>query len=183
MPVTRAPKRISSPCFLKTLAASLAIWPSTAGKKLSSASSNTTLLPRRAQTLPSSRPITPAPITPSLPGTDWNSRAPVESTIISWSTGAGGMATGTEPAAIIIFSASKIDTVPSAAVTSTFLPANTFPAPSIVVTPLAWNKPPMPPIICATTPSLRLIMAGTSIVTSPVPIPWTPSASLASWYL
>ena len=46
------------------------------------ASSTTTSAPSRRQTLPSSRPITPAPITPRRFGTASNSSAPQESTTV-----------------------------------------------------------------------------------------------------
>ena len=57
------------PCRLNCLPASLAMSRSTTARKSSSASSTTTSEPRRFQTLPSSRPITPAPTTPSFFGT------------------------------------------------------------------------------------------------------------------
>ena len=62
--VTRAPKRMSKPCPLSAFKASRAMRRSAMGKKSSSASSMTTSEPRRRQTLPSSKPITPAPMTP-----------------------------------------------------------------------------------------------------------------------
>ena len=86
------------------------------------ASSSTTSEPRRFQTEPSSRPITPAPITPRRLGTVAISRAPVESTIKSPSTGATGIAIGSEPEARITLLASRTETLPSLSVSSTFLP-------------------------------------------------------------
>ncbi len=46
-----------------------------------------------------------------------------------WSTGAGGMSIGREPEARITLSASMTSVVPSALVTSTFLPASSLPWP------------------------------------------------------
>ena len=68
-PVTLAPSRISSPCFLNNFSVSLAICASTAGRKSGNASRMTTSAPNRCQTLPSSSPITPAPMIPRRFGT------------------------------------------------------------------------------------------------------------------
>ena len=62
-----------------------------------------TFEPKRAQTLPSSRPITPAPITPRVSGTDSISKAPVLSKIFLSSNFAEGISIGDDPVAIIIF--------------------------------------------------------------------------------
>ncbi|MCY1432487.1 hypothetical protein D9M71_484870 [compost metagenome] len=182
-PVTRAPRRMFRPCLVRIFRASLETCSSAAGRNLSRASMTVTSAPRRAQTEPSSRPITPAPITPSFFGTAWKSRAPVESTITSWSTGAGGMSTGLEPEARITFSASTICTLPSEPVTSTCLLASSLPWPSSRVTPLALNRVATPPVRFFTMVSLRPTMVGTSMETPLASMPWTLKASWASWYL
>src|SRR5690606_15221362 len=84
---TRAPRRISRPWAVNCFNASRAIWMSAIARKRSWASSSTTSLPSRRHTLPSSRPITPAPMTPRRAGTESNSSAPVESTTRSPGTG------------------------------------------------------------------------------------------------
>ena len=150
VPITRAPRRISSPCFLKILPASLAICTSIIGKNSSSASNMTTSDPRRRQTLPSSKPMTPAPITPRRTGTSVSMSAPVESIICSSSIGAGAILTGTEPAAIMTLLASNTWTLPLLSVTSTFAPTRTFPTPEMGVTPLCLKSPVMPPVSCET---------------------------------
>ena len=181
--VTRAPRRMFRPCLVRTFRASLAICSSAAGRNLSRASSTVTSAPRRAHTEPSSRPMTPAPITPSFFGTAWNSRAPVESTMMSSVSGAGGISTGREPEAMITFSASRTWVLPSRPVTSTCLLASSLPWPSKEVTPLALNRVAMPPVRFLTMLALRATIAGTSMVTPLASIPWTLKASLASWYL
>eukprot|EP00835_Amoeboradix_gromovi_P001168 NODE_47_length_27404_cov_0.284270.p13 type:complete len:113 gc:universal NODE_47_length_27404_cov_0.284270:26494-26156(-) len=62
-----------------------------------------TLLPKRFQTEPNSKPITPAPITISSLGTFWSSRAPVLVTILDSSTVKPGRTAGSLPVAITIF--------------------------------------------------------------------------------
>ena len=125
--VTFAPRRISSPCFLNARPASFATSRSAINKKSSIASRIVTLAPRRAQTLPNSRPITPAPTTPSRSGTASNSSAPHESTIRSPSKGAIGISIGVEPLARTILFADMTSTSPSTGVNSTFLPASNLP--------------------------------------------------------
>ena len=59
----------------------------------------TTSAPSRRQTLPSSRPMTPAPMTPSRLGTASNSSAPQESMICWRSKGRDLSSMGAEPLA------------------------------------------------------------------------------------
>ena len=171
VPVTRAPKRISRPCLVKIFLDSLAMPLSMMAKKSSIASSRTTSEPKRFQTEPNSKPITPAPITPKRLGTSPISRAPVESRIKSPSTLATGMAIGSEPEAKITLSASITDTTPSLSVSSTFLPASNLPVPYKAVTPLALNSPAMPLVSWSMMLFLRLSMAGISMATPLVVIP------------
>ncbi len=120
---------MSSPCLRKIFSASFATCSSTGIRKSGSASIITTSAPRRAHTLPSSRPMTPAPTTPSRCGTSVNSSAPVESTISS-PNGAGGISIGTEPVARITLPASMISASPSCGVNSTLRPASNLPLPA-----------------------------------------------------
>jgi hypothetical protein len=61
------------------------------------------LAPRRRQTLPSSSPITPPPITTMCSGTLASSSAPVESTTICWSISTPGSGVTDEPVAMMMF--------------------------------------------------------------------------------
>ena len=82
-----------------------------------------TSAPSRDQTLPSSRPITPAPTTPMRAGTASNSSAPQESTICSPSNFAMGNSMGVDPEARITFFACKTSTSPETGRNSTLRPA------------------------------------------------------------
>ena len=65
------------------------------------ASRMVTSAPRRFHTLPSSRPITPAPITARRFGTSVKSRPPTLSTMVSPSNLANGSSIESEPAAMM----------------------------------------------------------------------------------
>ena len=86
-----------------------------------------TLAPRRPHTLPSSRPMTPPPITPRRSGTASNSNAPQESTMVLPSKGTMGSSIGTEPAANTTCSHSSTRGSPSGGVNSTRPGASIFP--------------------------------------------------------
>ena len=75
-------------------------------------STTVTWAPRRAQTLPSSRPIAPPPITAIRSGTPSRDRASVEVTNPSSPTGKTGRLTGTLPVASTIASASRLRSAP-----------------------------------------------------------------------
>ena len=75
--MTLVERRSSKPCFLKILCASLRTSPSMPGRIWSRNSTTVTLAPSRRQTLPSSSPITPPPITTMWPGTLGSASAPV----------------------------------------------------------------------------------------------------------
>ena len=70
-------------------------------------------------------------MTPNFWGADLNSSAPVESTTISSTRGAGGIVIGTEPAAIMTWSAVYYSFFPEGSVTSTILLAINFAVPKI----------------------------------------------------
>ena len=78
------------PCFLKSFSASLLTAASQAPRKDGAISSTVTSAPRRRQTEPSSRPITPAPMTVSFFGTLSKARAPSLSHTSTLSTGTLG---------------------------------------------------------------------------------------------
>ena len=90
--VTLWPSLKLKPCFFSSFWYSFAISRSTAGTMPSRNSMTVTSAPRRAHTLPISRPITPPPITAIFFGTSFSDSAPVESTMRppSLSTGHGG---------------------------------------------------------------------------------------------
>jgi hypothetical protein len=89
----------------------LAICSSTAPRKVGRPSSTVTLAPRRRHTEPISRPITPAPITPSLAGTASMASAPVFDRMIFSSNGAPGSSRAFEPVATITFLAVIVSVV------------------------------------------------------------------------
>lgn len=97
----------------------LAVSPSSPGQIRSRYSSTVTCAPSRRQTEPSSRPITPAPITTRWRGTSTNSRAPVESRMRWLSTGTPGSGAGSEPVAMTMSRASSCAWPPSARATPT----------------------------------------------------------------
>ena len=127
--ISLEPSFISKPCFIKSFNESFAISASAIGKKLSIASITVTLEPSLDHTLPNSRPITPAPITPTVLGTLLNSKAPVLSTIFLLSKIADGICIGDDPVAIIMFLVSTNSILPSVFVISTIELARTFPLP------------------------------------------------------
>ena len=88
-------------------------------KILSAYSITVTFEPKRAQTEPSSKPITPPPTTNISLGIESKAKAPVEETIFFSSYFKNGNSTGTEPVAIQIFFVFKVCFALSAPVTST----------------------------------------------------------------
>ena len=78
-----------------------------------------TSAPSRDQTEPSSRPITPAPMTTMRLGTLPSSRAPVELTIFFSSISTPGSGVDSEPVAIRIDFVCKLSVPPSASATAT----------------------------------------------------------------
>ena len=81
-------------------------------KTLGKNSITSTSEPNLLQTVPNSNPITPAPITITFFGTDFKSKAPVEVTIFCSSILILFKFEGSEPVAIIIFSANIFSVLP-----------------------------------------------------------------------
>ncbi len=104
-PVTLVPSLNSIPCLRKILLASLRTSPSMPGRIWSRNSTTVTLAPSRRQTLPSSRPMTPPPMTTIEAGTLSSTSAPVESTMmpLALSTSTPGSGVTDEPVAMTIF--------------------------------------------------------------------------------
>jgi hypothetical protein len=99
-----------------------------------SASRMVTSEPRRRHTLPSSRPITPEPITPRRLGTASTSSAPALSRISLLSYFAKGSSIGTEPAAMMTCLPLISATLPSWPLMLTTRLAFSVPKPAIGVT-------------------------------------------------
>ncbi len=148
-------------------------------KKSSNASSTITSEPNLDHTLPSSNPITPAPITPSFFGTEVNSNAPVLSVMFSLH-GAIGISIGSDPEAKIILSALIVDSSPTLLMTLISLFANNVAVPSIGVTLFALNKPNIPVVSFVTTPSFLSIILGKSKAIFLISIPWPLKCLVAS---
>ena len=151
-------------------------------RKRSMASRIVTSEPNRFQTLPSSSPMTPPPMTPRRCGGRSNSSAPSESTMYSPSNGAIGSSTGSEPAARMTCSACSRCGSPSCGVTSTCRPASSLPRPFTAVTPLARNNALMPVVSWRTMRFLRSCIAFRSSVTSGIMMPWPANSSRVRWY-
>ena len=146
------------------------------------ASSTTTSAPRRRQTLPSSSPMTPAPITPRRFGTASNSSAPQESTIALPSNGTDLSSIGTEPVASTTCFAASSCFAPSSAVYSTRLPASSLPCPCNPVTPAALNSAVMPWVEALTIFALRFCIVATSKPRPPTWMPCAANSACARWY-
>mmetsp|Transcript_25181 Transcript_25181/g.37050 ORF Transcript_25181/g.37050 Transcript_25181/m.37050 type:complete len:229 (+) Transcript_25181:461-1147(+) len=120
------------PCFLRVRWNALLISLSTTPPQISGMNSTTcTSAPRRRYTEPSSRPITPPPMTTIFSGTFFKDNAPVESTMscFSLSTGTGGSSATTEPVATMMFFAWMLCAPPSFKLTSTPLGPAILPHP------------------------------------------------------
>src|SRR5690348_2746557 len=129
----------------------------------------------RFHTEPSSRPITPAPITPRRFGTSVRSSAPALSMMRLPSNFANGSSIGTEPVAMITLAASSVCLAPSSPVTSTLLPFSSLPVPKngvtgLPLTPL--NSMATPPVNCLTILSLRPMNVAMSTLAFSTVMPW-----------
>ena len=177
------PVWIARPCFANAFCASFATASSAAPRNAGSASSTVTSAPSRRQTLPISRPITPAPTTPRRFGTAVIASAPALSSTRRLSNGAPGSARGTEPVATITFFAAIF--AGAAPSTSTAQPSPARPAKR----PRPWKNAilfffmshRMPSLLCETTLSLRAIIRGTSIDSPCTSIPCCANACPAWW--
>ncbi len=79
--VTLVPSRNVNPCLARIRSKPRLTSRSIVGRIVSRNSTTVTLAPSRAQTLPSSSPMTPPPMTTRCPGTASSSSAPVEVTM------------------------------------------------------------------------------------------------------
>jgi hypothetical protein len=151
-----------------------------AGRQRSSASSTSTLVPSRAKTLPSSKPITPAPITSRRLGISGSWSASVEEMTRSLSMRQKGRSRGLEPVAMTMWALS-ISTVPPAPSTATRVGARKRATPCrrwILFFSISLS---MPRAVSCTTLSLRARMAGQSTESLSRRMP-CPAKALAAWW-
>mmetsp|Transcript_100284 Transcript_100284/g.146385 ORF Transcript_100284/g.146385 Transcript_100284/m.146385 type:complete len:238 (-) Transcript_100284:414-1127(-) len=102
------------------------------GHSRSENSTTVTLEPRRAQTEPSSSPMTPPPITTRCAGIFSSNKAPVEETqvrSVKSLKGKKDSSAGSEPVAIMVFLALICDLVPSSASISSVVASMNLPYP------------------------------------------------------
>ena len=177
-PVTRAPSVKLRSCRFSRRCASRAISASMPGRMRSRYSSTVTLLPSRAQTEPSSRPMAPAPITTRCPGTSLHASASVLPPTRSPSSSTFGRVPTRLPVAMMILLAAIVSS-PALEVTATVPGPAKRAVPAYRVTPARLNSAAMPSVRPVTTSSLRAIMAARSSVTLPSLTPWTSRPSLA----
>mmetsp|Transcript_39661 Transcript_39661/g.114460 ORF Transcript_39661/g.114460 Transcript_39661/m.114460 type:complete len:223 (-) Transcript_39661:451-1119(-) len=130
-PVTLVFSLNSMPCFLRRLRNCLATSASMPTPPMASRNSTTvTLLPRRDHTEPSSRPMTPPPMTVSRSGTFSKARAPVLETICLSSSAMPGRLTTSEPVASMMFLDSMACSPPAFSATFTELGPVSVPWPT-----------------------------------------------------
>mmetsp|Transcript_27659 Transcript_27659/g.64873 ORF Transcript_27659/g.64873 Transcript_27659/m.64873 type:complete len:243 (-) Transcript_27659:483-1211(-) len=158
-----------NPCFLRIVWNFLVTSASIEGQRRSMNSMTVTSVPRRDQTLPISRPMTPPPTTAMVWGMEAISRAPVESTILpaALSTGTGGRGVTSDPVARTMFLVSSDSVRPSLSSTETPLGPVREPLPLRYVTPCFLNRCSMPPVKPLTVAALPFCILATSIDTSP----------------
>src|SRR5690606_21820419 len=158
------PSRISRPCSLvKIFQASRETDSSAAGRNSGKASSTVTAAPSRRHTLPSSRPITPAPMTPSFCGTVLKSSAPTLSHTSSLSISTPGRVRGLEPVAITTcFACTALPATSNCQPCSLCFTSRPWPCSQLTLFFL--NRNSIPPVILLTIASLRAIILGTSML-------------------
>mmetsp|Transcript_47714 Transcript_47714/g.91169 ORF Transcript_47714/g.91169 Transcript_47714/m.91169 type:complete len:265 (+) Transcript_47714:758-1552(+) len=126
-------------------------------------STTVTLAPSRSHTEPSSRPMTPAPITTILPGTFLSDSAPVEDTMLSSSMVTPGKGVTSEPVASMTCFALSVFLPPSASSTSTVSAESMRPAPLTYSTLFFLKSPSMPPVSWPTEVLLAFIIFSKSM--------------------
>mmetsp|Transcript_16341 Transcript_16341/g.46920 ORF Transcript_16341/g.46920 Transcript_16341/m.46920 type:complete len:222 (-) Transcript_16341:499-1164(-) len=158
-----------NPCFLSVVWNFLVTSTSIEGQRRSMNSMTVTSVPRRDQTLPISRPMTPPPTTAMVLGMEAISRAPVESTILpaALSTGTGGRGVTSDPVARTTFLVSSDSVPPSLSSTETPLGPVREPFPLRYVTPCFLNRCSIPPVNPSTVAAFPACILPTSMLTSP----------------
>ena len=180
MSPTWTPSSIFKPCLSNAFLASLAICSSTAPKNVGKPSKTVTSAPKRRQTEPISRPITPEPIRPNRLGTEPIRNAPSLDKICSSSNGAAANERALEPVATTTCLAVICsELAPLTWIQKPSGPVDTKdPRPCKKVTLFFLNRYKMPSLFCLITASLRPIMRSTSSEMPLISIPWS-----AKWWL
>ena len=117
-----APVSTRIPCFLKVFSSSFEISSSSTGTMRGNISSTVTFVPKRLKIEANSTPTAPAPMIPIVFGIVVRFRI---STFVRMNCGSGsspGSMRASDPVAIMMFFASCVCVLPSAALTSTFPP-------------------------------------------------------------
>mmetsp|Transcript_18839 Transcript_18839/g.47866 ORF Transcript_18839/g.47866 Transcript_18839/m.47866 type:complete len:313 (-) Transcript_18839:260-1198(-) len=182
-PITFVPNMKFMPCFLSDLVKAVPTSLSRKGQILSPNSTTVTLEPKRRHTEPSSRPITPPPITIKFSGTLSRARAPVELTTVFSSKGRKGSSMGSEPVASMTFLVLITLVVLSLRVTSTSLLLRSFPKPFSYVTLFFLKRCSMPPVSDLTVFCLWSITFDRSKETPSQLMPCLEKVLLASSYI
>mmetsp|Transcript_13818 Transcript_13818/g.37812 ORF Transcript_13818/g.37812 Transcript_13818/m.37812 type:complete len:286 (-) Transcript_13818:322-1179(-) len=169
-------------CFLSARSNVLRICASIGGQMSFANSITVTWDPSRLHTLPSSRPMTPPPMTTMRLGTSFRSRAPVDVTMVSSSTSTPGKAAGSEPVARMTFLVLIVSVVPSSLATTTSPGlAVSEPQPFAYVTLFFLKSPSMPLVSPSTDFDFCSIILPTSMDTSPTEMPCLAIVWFASW--
>ncbi len=170
-PVTFDESLNAMPCLASRRWNALAMSRSMPGMMRSRNSTTVTSAPSRRHTEPSSRPITPAPTTSSLPGTVSSVSAPVDETICFSSMVTPRSGATSEPVAMTMLLVSSVCVLPSSALTSTLPGAAMRPMPRTVSTLFFLSRKATPLTLPATPSSLSFIIVGRSRVGVPTPMP------------
>ena len=174
--VTLEPSMNLTPCFSRMRWNCLTVSTSMPGRMRSRYSTTVTSAPRRRQTEPSSRPITPAPTTIIFAGTLDSSSAPVEETTIFSSMVTPGSGATSEPVAMTTFLVSRTCFEPSSAVTSTLPAATIEPVPKKASTLFFLSRKATPCTLAPTVSSLCFIIAARSSLGLPTTTPSAPTS-------
>jgi len=156
----------------KAFQASFATASSAAPRNFGSASRIVTSAPSRRHTLPSSSPITPAPITPKRFGTAGKASAPSLSQIVSLSTFTPGRWRAFEPVATMTYFAWTSS--PPTAIVYVSPPFTKRPKPCSHVTLFFLKRYSTPFTIFVTMDSLRACIFARSSLSPETVMPWSP---------
>mmetsp|Transcript_59789 Transcript_59789/g.142319 ORF Transcript_59789/g.142319 Transcript_59789/m.142319 type:complete len:289 (-) Transcript_59789:211-1077(-) len=171
------------PCFFRSLCISFATSPSMPKPPMVDKNSTTvTFEPKRSYTEPSSKPMTPPPITINFSGTFFKDSAPVEDTICSSSMGAKGKDMMSEPVASMMFLAEISSSPPSFKATLTDLGPVIVPWPLTYVTLFFLNSISMPPVNWLTASVFFFIIWSKSMDKCSEPLMPLGSKSVLAWW-
>ena len=137
------------PCFRKILSASLMMSSSLPGRIVGISSTTVTFAPSRRQTEPSSRPITPPPMTIRCFGTSGILSAPMFDSTRFSSNFRNGSSIGTEPVAMMTFCGDRSDCRAVGRRPRRCSPARSVPRPFAQVILFFLKRNSMPLVFCA----------------------------------